>query len=112
MGSLSPKTRNAQVSLYQSGDVDYLVATDAIGMGINMDLDNVYFSNLKKFDGKKLRNLNISEIGQIAGRAGRYLNDGIFGTTGECKEISSEEIEALESHNFPDIQTIFGEIQN
>ncbi len=107
MGSLSPKTRNAQVNLYQSGDVDYLVATDAIGMGINMDLDNVYFSNLKKFDGKKLRNLNISEIGQIAGRAGRYLNDGIFGTTGECKEIQPEEIEALETHNFPDIQTIF-----
>ncbi len=78
MGSLSPKTRNAQVSLYQSGDVDYLVATDAIGMGINMDLNNVYFSNLKKFDGKKLRNLNISEIGQIAGRAGRYFNDVIF----------------------------------
>ena len=107
MGSLSPKTRNAQVNLYQSGDVDYLVATDAIGMGINMDLDYVYFSNLKKFDGKKLRNLNISEIGQIAGRAGRYLNDGIFGTTGECKEIGPEEIEALENHNFPDIQTIF-----
>ena len=107
MGSLSPKTRNAQVNLYQSGDVDYLVATDAIGMGINMDLDNVYFSNLKKFDGKKLRNLNISEIGQIAGRAGRYLNDGIFGTTGECKEIQPEEIEALETHGFPDIQTIF-----
>ena len=107
MGSLSPKTRNSQVSLYQSGDVDYLVATDAIGMGINMDLDNVYFSNLKKFDGKKLRNLNISEIGQIAGRAGRYLNDGMFGTTGECKEVEPEEIEALESHSFPDIQTIF-----
>ena len=107
MGSLSPKTRNAQVNLYQSGDVDYLVATDAIGIGINMDIDNVYFSNLKKFDGKKLRNLNISEIGQIAGRAGRYLNDGIFGTTGECKEIQPEEIEALETHGFPDIQTIF-----
>ena len=107
MGSLSPKTRNSQVSLYQSGDVDYLVATDAIGMGINMDLDNVYFSNLKKFDGKKLRNLNTSEIGQIAGRAGRYLNDGIFGTTGECKEVGPEEIEALETHTFPDIQTIF-----
>ncbi len=107
MGSLSPKTRNAQVNLYQSGDVDYLVATDAIGMGINMDLDNVYFSNLKKFDGKKLRNLNISEIGQIAGRAGRYLNNGIFGTTGECKEVRPEEIEALESHSFPDIQFIF-----
>ena len=71
MGSLSPKTRNAQVSLYQSGDVDYLVATDAIGMGINMDLDNVYFSNIKKFDGKKIRRLKISEIGQISGRAGR-----------------------------------------
>ncbi len=107
MGSLSPKTRNSQVSLYQSGDVDYLVATDAIGMGINMDLDNVYFSNLKKFDGKKLRNLNISEIGQIAGRAGRYLNDGLFGTTGECKEVGPEEIEALETHTFPEIQTIF-----
>ena len=79
MGSLSPKTRNSQVSLYQSGDVDYLVATDAIGMGINMDLNNVYFSNLKKFDGKKLRRLKFSEIGQIAGRAGRYMNDGNFG---------------------------------
>ena len=87
MGSLSPKTRNAQVNLYQSGDVDYLVATDAIGMGINMDLDNVYFSNLKKFDGKKLRKLNLAEIGQIAGRAGRYLNDGTFGITGDCSEI-------------------------
>tara|TARA_B100000700_G_scaffold314256_1_gene400571 strand:+ start:503 stop:2980 length:2478 start_codon:yes stop_codon:yes gene_type:complete len=107
MGSLSPKTRNAQVNLYQSGDVDYLVATDAIGMGINMDLDNVYFSNIKKFDGKKLRRLNISEIGQIAGRAGRYLNNGTFGTTGECSEINSEEIESLENHSFPEIQNIF-----
>ena len=95
MGSLSPKTRNAQVSLYQSGDVDYLVATDAIGMGINMDLDQVFFSNIKKFDGKKLRRLNISEIGQIAGRAGRYLNDGSFGITGECGEINPEEILSL-----------------
>jgi len=107
MGSLSPKTRNAQVSLYQSGDVDFLVATDAIGMGINMNLNNVYFSNIKKFDGKKLRRLNISEIGQIAGRAGRYLNDGSFGITGDCEEISSEEIEALENHKFPEIQNIF-----
>ena len=89
MGSLSPKTRNAQVQLYQSGDVDFLVATDAIGMGINMDLENVFFSNLKKFDGRKLRRLNMSEIGQIAGRAGRYLNDGNFGITGDCKEISA-----------------------
>ena len=93
MGSLSPKTRNAQVALFQSGDIDFLVATDAIGMGINMDLDHVFFSNLKKFDGKKLRRLNSSEIGQIAGRAGRYLNDGSFGITGDCSEINSEEVE-------------------
>ncbi len=107
MGSLSPKTRNSQVSLYQSGDVDYLVATDAIGMGINMDLDNVYFSGLKKFDGRKLRRLNPSEIGQIAGRAGRYLNDGSFGITGDCGEISPEEVEQLENHRFDEIHTIF-----
>ena len=107
MGSLSPKTRNAQVALYQSGDVDFLVATDAIGMGINMDLDNVYFSNLKKFDGKKLRKLNLSEIGQIAGRAGRFLNDGNFGITGECKEINAEEVDLLENHKFQEIQTLF-----
>jgi len=107
MGSLSPKTRNAQVELYQSGDVDFLVATDAIGMGINMDLENVYFSNLKKFDGKKLRRLNLSEIGQIAGRAGRYLNDGNFGITGECKEINAEEVELLENHKFKEIRTLF-----
>ena len=107
MGSLSPKTRNAQVNLYQSGDVDYLVATDAIGMGINMDLDNVYFSNLKKFDGKKLRRLNLSEIGQIAGRAGRYLNDGSFGITGDVGEISSEEIDLIENHKFEEIRTIY-----
>ncbi len=107
MGSLSPKTRNAQVNLYQSGDVDYLVATDAIGMGINMDLDNVYFSNLKKFDGKKLRRLNLSEIGQIAGRAGRYLNDGSFGVTGEVGEINSEEIDLIENHKFEEIRTLY-----
>ena len=107
MGSLSPKTRNAQVSLYQSGDVDFLVATDAIGMGINMDIDHIYFSNLKKFDGKKLRRLNLSEIGQIAGRAGRYLNDGNFGITGQCKEINDEEVDLLENHKFEDIQTLF-----
>ncbi len=107
MGSLSPKTRNAQVALYQSGDVDFLVATDAIGMGINMDLDHIYFSNLRKFDGKKSRRLNLSEIGQIAGRAGRYLNDGSFGITGECKEINSEEVELLENHKFEEIQSIY-----
>ena len=106
MGSLSPKTRNAQVQMYQSGDVDFLVATDAIGMGINMDLENVYFSNLKKFDGKKLRRLNLSEIGQIAGRAGRFLNDGNFGITENCSEINSEEIELLENHKFEEIKTL------
>ena len=107
MGSLSPKTRNSQVKLYQSGDVDYLVATDAIGMGLNMDLDNVYFSSLKKFDGKKLRKLNLSEISQIAGRAGRYRNDGSFGIQGDCKELSAEEIELIESHKLEPIQYIF-----
>ena len=107
MGSLSPKTRNAQVDLYQSGDVDYLVATDAIGMGINMDLENVYFSNLKKFDGKKLRRLNLAEIGQISGRAGRYLNDGEFGLTGDCNEINAEEINLIENHKFEEIRTLF-----
>jgi len=107
MGSLSPKTRNAQVNLYQSGDVDYLVATDAIGMGINMDLDNVYFSNLKKYDGKKLRRLNLAEIGQISGRAGRYLNDGVFGITGDCEKINAEEINLIENHKFKEIRTLF-----
>ena len=107
MGSLSPKTRNAQVELYQSGDVDFLVATDAIGMGINMDLDYVFFSNLKKFDGKKLRKLSLSEIGQIAGRAGRYLNDGSFGITGDCKEITAEDVELIENHKFEEIRTLF-----
>ena len=107
MGSLSPKTRNAQVNLYQSGDVDFLVATDAIGMGINMDLENVFFSNLRKFDGRKLRKLNLSEMGQIAGRAGRYLNDGNFGVTGNCKDISAEEVDLLENHKFEDIKILF-----
>ena len=107
MGSLSPKTRNSQVSLYQSGDVDYLVATDAIGMGINMDINNIYFSNLKKFDGKKLRRLNLSEIGQIAGRAGRYMNDGNFGVTGEVQSINIDDIELIENHKFESINNIF-----
>ena len=107
MGSLSPKTRNSQVELYQSGDVDYLVATDAIGMGLNMDLDNVYFSSLKKFDGKKLRKLNLTEIAQIAGRAGRYLNNGNFGITGDCESLTSEEIELIENHKLKDLQSIF-----
>ena len=107
MGSLSPKTRNSQVELYQSGDVDYLVATDAIGMGLNMDVNEIYFSNLKKFDGKKTRRLNLIEISQIAGRAGRYKNDGFFGTTGDCEILNSDEIENIENHHLPEIKMIF-----
>ena len=107
MGSLSPKTRNSQVQLYQSGAVDYLVATDAIGMGLNMDIDQIYFSNLKKFDGKKTRRLNIVEISQIAGRAGRYKNDGSFGTTGDCENLNSDEIENIQSHNLPNTNLIY-----
>ena len=107
MGSLSPKTRNSQVGLYQSGDVDYLIATDAIGMGLNMDINEIYFSNLKKFDGKKTRRLNLIEMSQIAGRAGRYKNDGAFGTTGDSETLNSDEIEKIEKHQLPDTKTIF-----
>ena len=107
MGSLSPKTRNSQVELYQSGDANFLVATDAIGMGINMDIDNVSFSNLTKFDGKKTRKLNLAEISQIAGRAGRHVNDGTFGITGDCKQLSSDEIDKLEKHQLSKINLIF-----
>ena len=107
MGSLSPKTRNSQVGLYQSGDVDYLIATDAIGMGLNMDINEIYFSNLKKFDGKKTRRLNLIEMSQIAGRAGRYKNDGGFGTTGDCENLNSDEIEKIEKHQLPDTKTIY-----
>merc|ERR1711991_616154 len=107
MGSLSPKTRNSQVGLYQSGDVDYLIATDAIGMGLNMDINEIYFSNLKKFDGKKTRRLNLIEMSQIAGRAGRYRNDGGFGTTGDCETLNSDEIEKIEKHDLPETKNIY-----
>ncbi len=107
MGSLSPKTRNSQVGLYQSGDVDYLIATDAIGMGLNMDINEIYFSNLKKFDGKKTRRLNLIEMSQIAGRAGRYKNDGSFGTTGDCENLNSDEIEKIESHQLPQTGIVY-----
>jgi len=103
MGSLSPKTRNAQVELYQSGDVDYLVATDAIGMGINMDIEQVSFSSLRKFDGKKTRRLRMTEISQIAGRAGRYKNDGTFSITGDCQNLEADEIERVENHKLDDV---------
>jgi len=107
MGSLSPKTRNSQVELYQSGDANFLVATDAIGMGINMNIDNVSFSSLKKFDGKNIRRLTLSEISQIAGRAGRHINDGHFGITGQCESLSADEIEKLEKHELSKINIIF-----
>jgi len=107
MGSLSPKTRNSQVGLYQSGDVDYLIATDAIGMGLNMDINEIYFSNLKKFDGKKTRRLNPIEMSQIAGRAGRFKTDGGFGTTGDCENLNSDEIEKIEKHQLPETKIIY-----
>ena len=107
MGSLSPKTRNSQVKLYQSGDANFLVATDAIGMGINMDINNVSFSSFKKFDGQKTRRLDLSEISQIAGRAGRHINDGSFGITGQCENLSADEIEKLEKHKIKNLSTIY-----
>lgn len=100
LGALSPRTRNAQVEIYQSGDVDYLIATDAIGMGLNLDVDHVAFASDRKFDGYMFRNLNPSELGQIAGRAGRHSRDGTFGTTGRCKPFDAELVERLENHNF------------
>lgn len=100
MGSLSPRTRNAQVALYQSGEVDFLVATDAIGMGLNMDVDHVAFAGLRKFDGRRTRFLHPAEVGQIAGRAGRFTRDGTFGVTGECEDMDADLIEAVEEHRF------------
>jgi ATP-dependent RNA helicase SUPV3L1/SUV3 len=100
MGSLSPRTRNAQVALYQSGEVDFLVATDAIGMGLNMDVDHVAFAGLRKFDGKRTRFLYPPEIGQIAGRAGRYQRDGTFGVTGEAEDMDEDLVQAVEEHRF------------
>src|SRR5215813_12475142 len=106
LGSLSPRTRNAQVALYQSGDVDYLVATDAIGMGLNLDVDHVAFASDRKFDGYQFRKLNPAELGQIAGRAGRAMRDGTFGTTGRCDPFETELAQALESHSFEPIRLL------
>ncbi len=100
LGALSPRTRNAQVALYQSGDVDFLVATDAIGMGLNLDVDHVAFAAVRKFDGQVHRTLTPAEIGQIAGRAGRHMNDGTFGMTGGVEPFDTDLIERLETHNF------------
>ena len=104
MGALSPRTRNAQVALYQSGEVDFLVATDAIGMGLNMDVDHVAFAGLRKHDGRRTRWLHASEIGQIAGRAGRYRTDGTFGVTGDCPEIDPDQVAAVENHRFDPVE--------
>ena len=106
MGALSPRTRNAQVALYQSGDVDYLVATDAIGMGLNMDVDHVAFAATRKFDGFQFRNLNPGELGQVAGRAGRYMNDGTFGVTADAEPFDQEMIDRLENHNFDSVRML------
>src|SRR5436853_1126750 len=106
LGSLSPRTRNAQVALYQSGDVDYLVATDAIGMGLNLDVDHVAFASDRKFDGYQFRKLNPSELAQIAGRAGRPNPDGTFGTTGRCPPFDDELVYALESHSFEPVRML------
>jgi len=106
LGALSPRTRNAQVALYQSGDVDYLVATDAIGMGLNLDVDHVAFASDRKFDGYQFRRLNPSELAQIAGRAGRATRDGTFGTTGRCEPFDQDLVQALESHNFEPVRML------
>ena len=100
MGALSPRTRNAQVQMFQAGEVDHLVATDAIGMGLNLELDHVAFASTRKFDGHMLRNLRPDELGQIAGRAGRHMSNGTFGTTADAGDLAPEIIERIENHRF------------
>jgi ATP-dependent RNA helicase SUPV3L1/SUV3 len=106
LGALSPRTRNAQVDLYQSGEVDYLVATDAIGMGLNLDVDHVAFASDRKFDGYQYRKLSPAELAQIAGRAGRATRDGTFGTSGRCPPFDTELVHALESHTFEPVKLV------
>jgi ATP-dependent RNA helicase SUPV3L1/SUV3 len=106
LGSLSPRTRNAQVELFQSGDVEFLVATDAIGMGLNLDVDHIAFAGDRKFDGYQYRALNAAELGQIAGRAGRHMRDGTFGVTGRVAPFENEMVEALESHRFQSLRVL------
>jgi len=108
MGALSPRTRNAQVEMFQSGEVDYLVATDAIGMGLNLDVQHIAFAGLSKFDGNRTRRLTVAEMAQIAGRAGRHQRDGSFGTVaGEAGEFTAEEVLAIESHQFPALDWMY-----
>ena len=106
LGALSPRTRNAQIDMYQAGDVDYIVATDAIGMGLNLDVDHIAFAGDRKFDGWHYRRLNPAEFGQIAGRAGRHLKDGTFGTTGRCPPFDEELVELLEDHRFEPVRML------
>ncbi|WP_412758533.1 helicase-related protein [Methylobacterium radiotolerans] len=106
LGALSPRTRNAQVEMYQAGDVDYLVATDAVGMGLNLDVDHVAFAANWKYDGTRFRKLTPAEMGQIAGRAGRHLSDGTFGSTGRCPPFEAELVERLESHDFDPLRIL------
>ncbi|UDF31588.1 UNVERIFIED_ORG: hypothetical protein LHK14_09755 [Roseateles sp. XES5] len=106
LGALSPRTRNAQVALYQEGDVEYLVATDAIGMGLNLDVDHVAFAQDRKFDGYQFRNLNPAELAQIAGRAGRHLRDGTFGVTGRVDPFDDELVKRIETHHFDPIKVL------
>jgi ATP-dependent RNA helicase SUPV3L1/SUV3 len=106
MGALSPRTRNAQVALYQSGEVDFLVATDAIGMGLNMDVDHVAFASRRKFDGRMWRDLRADEIAQIAGRAGRFTRDGNFGETGECAPFDEDTLYRVETHEFEPVDAV------
>ncbi len=106
LGALSPRTRNAQVAMYQAGEVEHLVATDAIGMGLNMDLAHVAFAEARKFDGRIDRKLTAPEMAQIAGRAGRYLADGSFGTTNGCPALDEKLVEAIETHSFPALKAL------
>ncbi|MGH6904251.1 MAG: helicase-related protein, partial [Geminicoccaceae bacterium] len=106
LGALSPRTRNAQVALYQAGEVDHLIATDAIGMGLNMDLAHVTLASVVKFDGRERRRLHAHEIGQIAGRAGRHMRDGTFGTTPDVGGLDPRTIEAVENHDFPALRQL------
>jgi ATP-dependent RNA helicase SUPV3L1/SUV3 len=106
LGSLSPRTRNAQVAMFQNGDVDYLVATDAIGMGLNLDVDHVAFASDRKYDGYQFRRLNPAEFAQIAGRAGRATRDGTFGTTGRCSPFEPELVNALQNHTFETVKVL------
>jgi len=107
MGALSPRTRNAQVGMFESGEVDYLVATDAIGMGLNLNLDHVAFARLTKFDGRVMRRLRAPEVAQIAGRAGRHMADGTFGTTGAAGQLAPEIVESVEAHRFDPLSSVF-----